>query len=151
MFGDLKAVMAGILCLVLGLLVGGVIVRGYDAWVIIPDAERVATERADARWKDAVAEAKAKAERDRQKAEAEIADAERVYLERDAARASQMTALEQALEQELARAPTPSPSRGSAACGPAIPRGVRDALQGVGRAPARPPAAKPDAALPRGG
>lgn len=156
MFGDLKASAAGVVCLALGLLAGGVTVRTYDAWFIIPAAERAAADAAttatDAKWQKLLTDARDLAETIRRKAERDIAAAERDYLDRDAARAAQMTALEQALEQDQANVPTPSVAdRGaSSVCGPAIRRGVRDALQSLGRTGPRADPAKPDPAVPRG-
>ena len=149
MLGDLKAGAAGIVCLALGLLSGGVIVQTYDAWFIIPEAERVAIGRADARWQKQIDDAKAEAETARQVAQAEIDAVERDYHARETDRLLAMTALEQALEEEQARAPIPTPAdRGApCVCRPPVSRGVRDALQGLGRATARPGSAKPVAAV----
>jgi hypothetical protein len=132
---------------------GGVLGWGgsgiYAEVVTIPAARQAgrAEERIIHSEQLARAEAKARVERD--KAQTAIDAVEAHYYARDKARVLAMTALEQALEEEQARAPIPPPAdRGApCVCRPPVSRGVRDALQGLGRATARPDSAKPDAAV----
>ena len=93
--------------------------------------ERIAHEEARRR-------AEAKADADRRAAQVRIDAIERAYHERTAEQAAQLDVLEASIAQESARVPTPSAAdRGAPACRPAVPRGLRDALDPIGRAAPR--------------
>ncbi len=98
-------------------------------------------------WEKKVRDAEAEQARARVVAQAAIDAIEREYLQRDKARVLKMTALKKALEEEQADEPT---SAGApCACRSGVSRGVRDAIQNIGRSPARANPAKPDTSVRR--
>lgn len=138
--------------LVVGLTLGWAGSGLYASTITIPAAREAG--RVEERYVHAqeLAAARQLAEQDAAKAQAAINAVEAEYYERDKARQEAMASLEAALEQEeKANVPTPSPSTGvrvaSPACRPAISRGVRDALQRIGRASAGTDSSKSDAAV----
>ncbi|WP_062206814.1 hypothetical protein [Aureimonas sp. AU12] len=144
-----EATIAAII-LVAGIVLGWLGGCFYADLVSIPAAREAGRIEERLVWTKRQAEAEARAAADRQAAQIRIDAIEREYFERDKARVLQMDALEQSLQEEQANVPTPSPAARGAppVCRPAIPRGVRDALDAAGRgAAARPPAGEPPAAL----
>lgn len=147
MFSDLKAVIAAIA----GLLLGAAVIVLYTSLVTLP-SERAASAAAgkaesDAAWRELqhLEEGRRAAEKAATQAEIDAVedDFHRQSAQREAQHIAEMTALDQALQEELANAPIPVPG---AACRAAIPRSVRDRLDGIGRAaPRHDPAGAPAA------
>ncbi|WP_062233256.1 hypothetical protein [Aureimonas sp. N4] len=131
MIGALEAIKAGV-CLILGAALGWV----ASSLIALPAAREQGAQTERIVWQQAQRDAEAKAEADRQAAQTKIDAIERDYHQREADRAARMSALEAALEQEQADAVQSPPAVvGSApACRPAVPKRLRDALDGIGRA-----------------
>lgn len=144
--GALEAIKAAIV-LVVGIVLGWLVVGLYAELVSLPAAREAGAQAERLVWQEAQRKAEAKAEADRRAAQVRIDAIERNFHQREAERLAQLSALEAAIDQEDARVPIPSAAdRGAVACRPAVPRGLRDALDSVGRAaPRNDPAGSPAA------
>lgn len=144
--GALEAIKAAIV-LVVGLVIGWLVAGLYADLVSLPAAREAGAQTERAVWEECQREAEAKAEADRRAVQSRIDAIERDFHQREAARLVELSNLEAALDQEANRAPIPSAAdRGAVACRPAVPRGLRDALDGIGRAaPRNDPAGAPAA------
>ena len=144
--GALEAIKAAIV-LVVGIVLGWLVAGLYADLVSLPAAREAGAVYERRIWEARQREAEAKAEADRRAAQSRIDAIERDYHKRETDRLIQLSALEAALDQEANRVPIPSAAdRGAVACRPAVPRGLRDALDGIGRAsPRNDPAGAPAA------
>jgi len=143
--GAFEAIKAGVFILA-GMALGWLFSSAYSGAVTVPAAREAGRVEERIGWQTRQAAAEARARQAQAEAQSSIDAIEREYYERDKGRALQIDALETALEKE--RANEPSSAGRACVCRPAIPRGVRDALDAAGRgAAARPAPAKPPAAL----
>lgn len=130
---------------IIGIVLGWVAATLYADVTSIPAArqEGVTSERIV--WQERQQREAAKRETERAAAQAEIDRIEADYHQREAERSAQMTALDQALQEEQANAPIPVPG---APCRAVVSRRVLDGLRGVGSSTPRVPAAVPAARVP---
>ena len=135
--GALEAIKAAIV-LVVGIVLGWLVAGLYADLVSLPAAREAGAIYERGIWEAGQRKAEAEAEADRRAAQSRIDAIERDFHQREAERLAQLSNLEAALDQEANRVPIPSAAdRGAVACRPAIPRGLRDALDGIGRATPR--------------
>lgn len=136
--------------IIIGLAIGWAASSIYAEWWTIPAAHEAGRSEERIVHEEQRRKAEAKARADRDATQATIDQVERDYYERDKARVLEMSALEQALQEEQNNVPTPSPAdRGAApVCRPAISRGVSKSLNDIGRARPGAAAGQPDAAVP---
>ncbi|ALN73515.1 hypothetical protein [Aureimonas sp. AU20] len=129
------ALLRSALMILVGLCFGALGATIYASFVTVPDARLAGRQEERGIWQEAQRQAEAQREAERQAAQAQIDQIERDYHQRDAERTARMSALEAALEQEQTDVDqTPPPVAGSApVCRPAVPRRLRDALDGIGR------------------
>ena len=145
--GALEAIKAAII-LVVGIVLGWLVAGLYADLVSLPAAREAGAVYERGIWEARQREAEAKAEADRRAAQSRIDAIERDFHQREAERLAELSNLEAALDQEANRVPIPSAAdRGAVACRPAVPRGLRDALDGIGRAAPRNDSAIPAAAV----
>lgn len=142
--GALAALRAAV-PLFFGLMLGWLAAGFYFGLVSLPAARQAGAVSERLVWQEAQRKAEAKADADRRAAQVRIDAIERAYHERTAEQAAQLDVLEASIAQESARVPIPSVAdRGTPACRPAVPRGLRDALDPIGRAaPRNDPAGAP--------
>lgn len=125
---------------VLGALLMWAAMTVYTAAVALPRAREAARAAEQVALAGKLQAARDAAEAAKKAAQARIDAIEQEYWQKDVARAQQLSALDQALEQEKKNAK-------AGLCSVAVPAGVSGALDAIGRRDSAAGAAKPDAAL----
>ncbi|WP_416358247.1 hypothetical protein ACLNGM_10190 [Aureimonas phyllosphaerae] len=149
MIGAFEAIKAAI-AVVFGVMLGWAASALYAETVSLPAAREAGRAEERIVHEEQRRKAEARIEADRRAAQLEIDTIERRYHERAAVDAARVSALEAAIDQEDARVqalPQAAPQARAGACRPAVPRGLRDALDPIGRAEARDHPAGPPAAM----
>lgn len=145
MLGDIKAGVALFGGIAIGVLIGAAALIVYGLIWALPVARQQGQMGERIVWQERQQREAAKRETERAAAQAEIDRIEADYHQREAERTAQMTALDQALQEEQANAPIPVPG---AACRPVVSRRVLDGLRGVGASAPRNGASEPHARVP---
>lgn len=135
-FEAIKAAIAG----VVGIMLGWAAAALYAETVSLPAARDAGRAEERIVHEEQRLKVEAQIEAGRRAAQLEIDTIERRYHQRAAIDAARVSALEAAINQEDARVqalPQAASQARGGACRPAVPRGLRDALDPLGRAGAR--------------